>query len=63
MKCLSLKHSESKTKIQALDDTRVHISPMMQSPQWLLTGQALKSPLSPRARHWATPICHSSRNT
>jgi hypothetical protein len=63
MKCSGLKHSGSETKILALDDTRARIGPMMQSPWWLLTGPAPKSPLSPRAHHWATPICHSSHNT
>jgi hypothetical protein len=63
MKCLSLKHSESETKILSLDDTRAHISPKMQSPRLLLTGWAPKSPPKPQARHWATPNYHSSRNT
>jgi hypothetical protein len=63
MKCSSLKHSGSKTKILSLDDTRARIGPMMQRPQLLFTGRAPKSLPSPRAHHWATPICHSSHNT
>jgi hypothetical protein len=63
MKCSTLKHSGSETEILALGDTRARIDPMMQSPQLLLTGRAPKSPPSPRAHHWATPIYHSSRNT
>jgi hypothetical protein len=63
MKCLSLKHSGSKTKILSLGDTRAHIGPKMLSPRLLLTGQAPKSPLNPRAHHWATSTCHSSYNT
>jgi hypothetical protein len=61
MKCSSWKHSGSKTKILALDDTRACIGPMMQNPRLLLMGRAPKSPPSPQARHWATPICHSSQ--
>jgi hypothetical protein len=34
---------------------------MMQNPRLLLMGRAPKSPPSPQARHWATPICHSSQ--
>jgi hypothetical protein len=56
MMCSSLKHSGSETKILALNDTRARISPMIQSPRLLLTGQA------PQARHWATPIYYSSHN-
>jgi hypothetical protein len=63
MKCSSLKHSGSETKILALDDTMARIGPMMRSRRRLLTGPALKSPPSPRAHHWATPICHNSRTT
>jgi hypothetical protein len=63
MKCSSLKHSGRKTKILSLDDTRAHIGPKMWSPRLQLTGRAPKSPPSLRARHWATPNCHSSRNT
>jgi hypothetical protein len=63
MKCSSLKHSGSETKILALDGTRARIDPMMRSPRLLLTGRALKSPPSPRAHHWATQMCHNSRNT
>jgi hypothetical protein len=63
MKCLSLKHSGSKIKILALGNIRACIGPMMRSPRLLLTGQAPKSPYSPRTRHWATPICYSSHNT
>jgi hypothetical protein len=63
MKCSSLKHSGSKTKIQALDDTRVNIDPMMLSPRLLLTGRTLKSLPNSQARHWATLICHNSHNT
>jgi hypothetical protein len=62
MKCLSLKHSGSETKILSLGDTRARIGPMMQSPWLLFTGQAPKSISSPRAHHWATPICHNNRN-
>jgi hypothetical protein len=60
MKCSSLKHSESKTKILSLDDTRARIGPMICSPRLLLTGQAPMSPPNPRAHHWVTPTCHSS---
>jgi hypothetical protein len=63
MMCLSLKHSGSETKILPLSDTRAHISPMMRSPRLLLTGRAPMSPPNPRARHWATPNCHSSHST
>jgi hypothetical protein len=63
MKCSSLKHSESKTKILALNDTRARIGPIMQSPRQVLMGWAPKSPPSPRARHWAIQIWHNSRNT
>jgi hypothetical protein len=56
MKCLSLKHSGSETKILALDDTRAHIIPMMRSPQLLLMGRAPKSLPNPRAHHWVTPF-------
>jgi hypothetical protein len=51
MKCSSLKHNRSETKILALDDTMARIGPMMQSPRRLLMGPAPKSLLSPRARH------------
>jgi hypothetical protein len=40
MKCSSLKHSGSETKIVSLDDTRVRIDPKMRSPRLLLTGRA-----------------------
>jgi hypothetical protein len=40
MKCSSLKYSGSETKILSLDNIRVRIDPMMQSPRLLLTGQA-----------------------
>jgi hypothetical protein len=63
MKCSSFKHSESETKILSLSNTRTRISPKMRSPQLLLMGQAPKSPLKPRARHWVTPNYHSSHNT
>jgi hypothetical protein len=63
MKCSSLKHSGNETKILAFDDTRARIRPMMRSPRLLLTGQAPKSLPNPQTRHWATLICHSSRNT
>jgi hypothetical protein len=62
MKCSSLKHSGRETKILSLGDTRARISPMMWSPRLLFTGWAPKSLPSPRAHHWATPICHTSRN-
>jgi hypothetical protein len=63
MKCSSLKHSESETKILSLSDTRVHIGPKMRSSRLLLTGRAPESPPKPRARHWATPNCHSNHKT
>jgi hypothetical protein len=63
MKFSSFKHIESKTKILPLGDTRACIGPRMRSPRLLLTGRAPKSPPTPRARHWATPICHSSHKT
>jgi hypothetical protein len=63
MKCLSLKHSGSETKILSLDDAMTRIDPIMQSPRLMLTGRAPKSPLSPQAHHWVTPTCHSSHNT
>jgi hypothetical protein len=63
MKCLSLKHSGSETKIVSLDDTRARIGPKMQSPRLLLMGWAPMSPPKPRAYHWATPNCHSSHKT
>jgi hypothetical protein len=63
MKCSSLKHSGSETKILSLDDTRARISPKMRSPRLLLMGRAPMSPLNPWARHWATPNCYSSPNT
>jgi hypothetical protein len=50
MKCSSLEHSGSKTKILALDDTRARIGPMMRSPRLLLTGHTPKSP-SPHSHH------------
>jgi hypothetical protein len=59
----SLKHSGSETKLLQLDATKAHIGPMMWSLRRLLTGRTPKSLPSPRARHWATPTCHSSRNT
>jgi hypothetical protein len=63
MKYPSLKHSGSETKILSLSDTRARIGPKMRSPQLLLTGQSPKSPPNPRARHWATPNCHSNHKT
>jgi hypothetical protein len=42
MKCWSLKHSGSETKILALDNTRARIDPMMRSPRRLLMGRAPK---------------------
>jgi hypothetical protein len=63
MKCSSLKHSGSKTKILSLDDTMACIGPKMQRSQLLLTGRASMSPPKPRARHWATPNCQSSHKT
>jgi hypothetical protein len=63
MKCSSLEHSGSETKILALSDTRARIGPMMRSPRLLLTGQATKSPPSLHSHHWATPICHNNHNT
>jgi hypothetical protein len=63
MKCLSLKHNGSGTKILALDDTMVRIGHMMRSHRLLLTGRAPKSPPSHRAHHWTTQICHNIRNT
>jgi hypothetical protein len=63
MKCSSLKHSGSQTKILSLGDTRARIGPKLRSPRLLLTGQAPKSPPKLLVRHWATPNCHSSHNT
>jgi hypothetical protein len=63
MKFSSFKHSGSETKILTLGDTRACISPKMRSPRLLLTGRAPKSLPTPRARHWATPTCHSSHKT
>jgi hypothetical protein len=63
MKCSSLKHSGSETKILSLGDTRVRIGPKMRSPRLLLTGWAPMSPPNPRARHWDTLNCHSSHST
>jgi hypothetical protein len=63
MKCSSLKHSGSETKILSLGGTRARIGPKMRSPWLLLTGRALMSPPNPRAHHWATPNCHMSHNT
>jgi hypothetical protein len=63
MKFSSFKHSGSETKILTLDDKRARIGPKMRSPRLLLTGWAPKSPPTPRARHWATPTCHSSHKT
>jgi hypothetical protein len=63
MKFSSFKYSGSETKILPLDDTRARIGPKMRSPQLLLTGRATKSLPTPRARHWATPTCHSSHKT
>jgi hypothetical protein len=63
MKFLSFKHSGSKTKILTPGDTRARIGHKMRSPRLLLTGRAPKSLLTPWARHWATPTCHSSHKT
>jgi hypothetical protein len=63
MKCLSLKHSGSKTKILSHEDARARIGPMMQSPCVLLMGQAPKFSPSPRAHHWAAPTCDNSLKT
>jgi hypothetical protein len=63
MKCSSLKHSESETKILSLGDTRARIGPKMRSFRLLLTGRALMSPPNPQAHHWATPNYHNSHNT
>jgi hypothetical protein len=63
MKFSSFKHSGSETKILTLGDARARIGPKMRSPWLLLMGQAPKSPPKPRARHWATPTCHSSHKT
>jgi hypothetical protein len=63
MKFLSFKHSRSETKILTLDDIRARIGPKIRSPRLLLTGWAPKSLPTPRARHWATPTCHSSHKT
>jgi hypothetical protein len=63
MKCSSLKHRRSETKILSLDDAKARIGPMMRSPRLLLTGWAPKSPPSPQAHHWTTPTYHSSHNT
>jgi hypothetical protein len=63
MKCSSLKHSGSETKILSLGDTRARIGPKMLSPRLLLMRWAPRSLPNPRAHHWATPICRSSHNT
>jgi hypothetical protein len=63
MKFLSFKHSGNETKILTLDDTRARIGSKMQSTRLLLTGRALKSLPTPRARHWATPTCHNGHKT
>jgi hypothetical protein len=63
MKCSSLKHSGSETKILTLGDTRARIDPKMRSPQLLLMGRAPKSPPNTQAHHWTTPNCHSNHNT
>jgi hypothetical protein len=63
MKFSSFKHSGSEIKILTLGDTRARIDPKMRSPRLLLTGRAPKSLPRPRARHWATPTCHSSHKT
>jgi hypothetical protein len=63
MKFLSFKHSESETKKQTLDDTRVCIGPKMRSPRLLLTGWTPKSLFKHRAHHWDTPTYHSSHKT
>jgi hypothetical protein len=55
MKCSSLKHSGSETKILPLGDTRARIGPKMRSPRLLLTGWAPKSLPKLQVRHWATP--------
>jgi hypothetical protein len=47
----SLKHCRTETKILSLDDTRACISPIMRSPQRLLTRRAPNSLPSPRACH------------
>jgi hypothetical protein len=57
------KHSVSETKILSLGDTRTRIGPKMRSPRLRLTERAPKSPPKHRARHWATPTCHSSQKT
>jgi hypothetical protein len=63
MKCLSLKHSGSETKILALSDTRTRISPKMRSPRLLFTGRAPKSPPNLWTHYWETLTCHSSHKT
>jgi hypothetical protein len=63
MKCLSLKHSRSETKILSLDDTSACIGPKMRNPWLLLTWRAPMSPPKSQAHYWATPNYHSSHNT
>jgi hypothetical protein len=63
MKCSSLKHSGSETKILSLGDIMARIGTKMRSPYLLLTGRDPMSPLNHRAHHWFTPNCHSSHNT
>jgi hypothetical protein len=63
MKCSSLKHSGSETKILTLGDTRARIGPKMRSPRLLLMGRAPKSLPTLWAHHWATPTYHSSHKT
>jgi hypothetical protein len=63
MNCSSFKHSGSETKILTLGNAIARIGPKMRSPRLLLMGRAPKSLPTPRARHWATPTCHSSHKT
>jgi hypothetical protein len=63
MKCLSLKHSRSKTKILELDDTRARMKPYGVKSSAATHGAAPKSLPNPRDCHWAITIYHSSRKT
>jgi uncharacterized protein YigE (DUF2233 family) len=63
MKCLSLKHSGSETKILAVDDTRACIELYDAKSSTTAYGADSQVSSSPRVRHWATQICHNSHNT
>jgi hypothetical protein len=58
-----LKHSGSETKILPLDDTRVHIGPMMRSPRRLLTGYKQKELGEERTNHYKNYTYHQKNYT